>query len=67
MLDFQDLYQLLVLLLLGILVGLKIYKIKKRFTLPISTQLHNPNIPNTTLPGFCPPVIPKTPFNTNVN
>ena len=56
MIEFNDIYQLAVLLCLGIIIGLKIYELKKRFTLP-KTNYNIPINPNTPI---VPPI--TTPF-----
>ena len=54
MIDFNDVFQIALLVLVGMIVGLKIYELKKRFSLPT---------PSALIP---PPPILRTPFQTQV-
>ena len=54
MIDFNDIFQITILAMIGILVGLKIYELKKRFSLPA---------PSGIIP---PPPIIGTPYQTHI-
>ena len=54
MIDFNDVFQITLLAMIGLLVGLKIYELKKRFSLPT---------PSALIP---PPPILRTPYQTQV-